>query len=355
MAQLVLQLRHVLHDAQAAALAASALALLVVCPLLALLVFGIDGGRRTPSTAAAAARAAREKLLLSKLPSPPSKLPVIGHLHLVGSLPHVSLRDLAAKHGRDGLMLLRLGAVPTLVVSSPSAARTVLRTHDHVFASRGYSSIADVLFYGSTDVGFSPYGEHWRKVKKIATTHLLSNRKVRSYRHAREEEVRLVISKIREAAATAASRRTTAVDLSELLNSFTNDIVCRAVSGKFFRGEGRNKLFRELVKATALLIGGFNVEDYFPALVKMGVVKRMVCAKARKVWNRMDGLLDKIIDDHASSSKPDGGGGGEESDDFIDVLLSVQQEYNLTRDHIKAQLSVSMPHVIDFEFPYCLY
>ena len=44
-------------------------------------------------------------------PSPPS-LPLIGHLHLIGSLPHVSLRDLAARHGRDGLMLLRPGAGP---------------------------------------------------------------------------------------------------------------------------------------------------------------------------------------------------------------------------------------------------
>uniref|UniRef100_R7W8Q2 Uncharacterized protein n=1 Tax=Aegilops tauschii TaxID=37682 RepID=R7W8Q2_AEGTA len=156
---------------------------LLVCPLLVLLVV-----RRlaTPSTAAVTTRAREE--LLSRLPSPSKRLPVIGHLHLVGSLPHISLRDLAAKHGRDGLMLLRLGAVPTLVVSSPSAAEAVLRTHDHVFASRPYSPVTEILFYGPSDVAFCPYGEHWRQVKKIATTHLLTNKKVRSYRHAREHE-----------------------------------------------------------------------------------------------------------------------------------------------------------------------
>ncbi|MBO8831437.1 cytochrome P450, partial [Staphylococcus aureus] len=78
----------------------------------------------------------------------------------------------------------------------------------------------------------------WRQVKKIVTTHLLTNKKVRSYRHAREHEVRLVVAKIREAATAG-----TAIDLSELLNAFANDIVCHAVSGKFFREEGRNKLF----------------------------------------------------------------------------------------------------------------
>jgi hypothetical protein len=67
-------------------------------------------------------RPSKQLATLSRIPSPP-RLPIVGHLHLVGSLPHVSLRDLAARHGRDGLMLLRLGAVPTLVVSSPRAPR----------------------------------------------------------------------------------------------------------------------------------------------------------------------------------------------------------------------------------------
>ncbi|CAD6266274.1 unnamed protein product [Miscanthus lutarioriparius] len=216
-------------------------------------------------------------------------------------------------------MLLHLGAVPTLIVSSPSAEQAVLRTQDHIFASRAYSPVTDILFYGSTDVAFSPYCEHWRQVKKV-----------RSYRHAREHEVRLVVGKIREAATAG-----TAVDLSELLNSFANDIVCHAVSGKFFRQEGRNKLFQELVEANSSLIGGFNIEDYFPVLVKLDIIKRMVCAKAQKVNKMWDDLLNTLIDDHAN--RPASERDGEESD-FIDVLLSLQQEYNLTRDLIKAQL-----------------
>ncbi|KAL5659794.1 hypothetical protein ACJX0J_026919, partial [Zea mays] len=153
--------------------------------------------------------------------------------------------------------------------------------------------------------------------------------------------VRLVMSKIREAATAGA-----AFDLSEQLNSFANDIVCHAVSGKFFREEGRNKLFRELVEANSSLIGGFNLEDYFPVLVKLDMVKRMVCARARRVNKMWDELLDTLIDDHArkkpSSSErdadADADADGEEESDFIHVLLSLQQEYNLTRDQIKAQL-----------------
>ena len=44
-------------------------------------------------------------------------------------------------------------------------------------------------------------------------------------------QVRLVIAKIRDAATKG-----TAVDMSELLNSFVNDVVCHAVFGKVLQG-----------------------------------------------------------------------------------------------------------------------
>jgi hypothetical protein len=65
-----------------------------------------------------------------------------------------------------------------------------------------------------------------------------------------------------------------------------------------------------------------------------------------------DDLLDSLIDHHAS--KPASERGGEDCD-FIDVLLSVQQEYNLTKDHIKAQLTVrtySMTSQLNGTFTY---
>uniref|UniRef100_A0A452XJ46 Uncharacterized protein n=1 Tax=Aegilops tauschii subsp. strangulata TaxID=200361 RepID=A0A452XJ46_AEGTS len=135
-----------------------------------------------------AAKRADRQQVNRRLPPSPMALPIIGHLHLVGSIPHVCLRDLARKHGPD-LMLLRLGAVPTLIVSSPRAAEAVLRTHDHIFASRPHSVLADIMMYGMLDVGFAPYGEYWRQTRKLVTTHLLSVKKVQSFRSACEEEV----------------------------------------------------------------------------------------------------------------------------------------------------------------------
>ncbi|CAL5008732.1 unnamed protein product [Urochloa decumbens] len=320
-AQMLQQVYKSLHDllwhdtsSQASAMATSVL--LVAFPLLALLLVR----RRLSSSTAAMAREQH----LAKLPSPPGRLPVIGHLHLMGSLPHVTLCELAARHGRDGLLLLRLGAVPTLFVSSARAAQAVLRTNDHAFSSRCDSA-----------------GEHWRQVKKIATTHLLTNKKVRSYRHAREREVRLVLDKVREAAKTR-----TVIDLTEMLNEFSNDIISHAVSGSYPRDESTNALFRELTEANSTLLGGFNLDDYFPALAKLGVVRRMLCAEAHKVNKRWDELLDRLIDAHERRPASERG----EESDFIDVLLSLKEEYNLTRDHIKAQLVVMFQAGTDTSF-----
>nr|CAB3481813.1 unnamed protein product [Digitaria exilis] len=250
----------------------------------------------------------------------------------MGPFPPISLAVLAAKHGPD-LMLLRLGTVPTIVVSSPRAAEAILRTHDQIFSSRPKSMVAEAIVYGQCDSCYSPYGDHFRKVRKVVTVHLLNSNKIQSYRPAREEEVRLVMAKLRLAAVEHA-----VVDMSEVLNSFANDLICRAVSGKFFREEGRNKMFRDLIDTTARLFGGFNLEDYFPRLTRVGPIRKMLCANARKMSQRWDKLIEEIIGEHEARAARRHQEEEEEDSDFIDVLLSRQHEYGLTRDHIKAIL-----------------
>ncbi|CAO2163794.1 unnamed protein product [Urochloa humidicola] len=298
--------------------------LLLLFPLLLLLLLHSTSRRSRRHGSSSKQQPKRLRLP----PSPPS-LPIIGHLHLVDDRPHVSLRGLAAKHG--GLMLLRLGSVPNLVVSSPRAAQLVMRTHDHAFASRPASRVADALLYGSSDIGFSPYGEHWRQLRRLVTRHLFTVKKVNAYRHARQDEVRLVMEKIREAAAGSK------VDISETMNTFANDIVCRAVSGKFFRAEGRNKLFRELIGANVSLIDGFNLEEYYPGLAHAlaSFTGWFASNKAVEANKRWDELLETIIKDHEGRRQHID---EQEESDFVDVLLSVQKEYGITRDHIKAIL-----------------
>jgi cytochrome P450 len=247
------------------------------------------------------------------------------------------MRGLAARHGGEDIMLLRLGTVPTLVASSPRAAQAVLRTHDQSLASRPRSIFGDILGYGPSDVGFAPYGDGWRQAKKLVTTHLLNTKKVQSYRAAREEEVGVAVGDLRRAAMAGA-----AVDMSELLSSFTTNMVSRAVVGRSFRVDGMDKVFKEVMDASMAVLGGFSLENFYPGLANVagGVLMWPGRRKAERLRDRWDEVLDKVIDQHASVAAAGGAPAHLESD-FTHVLLSVQEEYGLTRDGIKGILAVS--------------
>jgi len=92
------------------------------------------------------------------LPPGPRPWPVIGNLHLIGSLPHRSLYGLAARHGP--LMSLRFGSVPVVVASSVDAARFVLRTHDTAFIDRPKMASGRYTAYDFSDIVWSPYGPY---------------------------------------------------------------------------------------------------------------------------------------------------------------------------------------------------
>ncbi|KAH9617608.1 hypothetical protein KSS87_014609 [Heliosperma pusillum] len=86
-------------------------------------------------------------------------------------------------------MHLRIGEVPTIVISSAELAKDILRTHDTNFANRPELLAGKVMYYGCSDIGLAPYGEYWRQVRKIATVELFTVKRVQSFRVMREEEV----------------------------------------------------------------------------------------------------------------------------------------------------------------------
>ncbi|KAL4193377.1 hypothetical protein AMTRI_Chr06g176570 [Amborella trichopoda] len=64
-------------------------------------------------------------------------------------------------------MLLKLGQLPTLVVSSANMAEQVLKVNDLAFSSRSPLIAVKRLSYGYSNVSFSPSGTYWQKVRKI--------------------------------------------------------------------------------------------------------------------------------------------------------------------------------------------
>ncbi|KAK9073537.1 hypothetical protein SSX86_007861 [Deinandra increscens subsp. villosa] len=263
-------------------------------------------------------------------PPSPRKLPIIGNLHQLGLNPHRSLQTLTKKHGP--LVLIQLGNVPVLVASSAEAACEILKTHDAIFASRPKLSIPDTLTYGSMDIAFSPYGEYWRQVRSIAVLHLLSSKRVQSFRHVREQETFGMIDIIGNSCGSV-------VDLGELLNSLTNNIICRVALGRTYEGVKFNDL---LVRFTYLL-GSFSIGNY---ILWLSWVDRLsgLRAETKKVAQEFDEFLESVLEEHVNKKRmvDDDGNGNDKGQDLVDILLDLQRDDTtnsiLRRDAIKAAI-----------------
>lgn len=259
-------------------------------------------------------------------PSPP-KLPIFGHLLNLGSHPHLTLLNYARLHGP--LFLLRLGSVPTIIVSSSDLARDIMKTHDLVFANRPKSTIGHKLLYSSRDIAASPYGEYWRQMKSVCVLHLLSSKRVQSFRSIREEEVKFMIEKIQH--------NPVSVNLTEIFSGLTNNVICRVGLGRKY-GEGEDgKKFMDLLSEFGQLLGSFSIRDFIPWLGWIDGISGLD-SKANRVAKELDDFFNRVIEDHINLENRDQH--FDEHKDLVDVLLWIQREnsigFPLQMDSIKA-------------------
>ncbi|XP_062000062.1 cytochrome P450 736A117-like [Rosa rugosa] len=282
---------------------------------------------------------------ISVPPSPP-KLPVIGNLHQLGLLPHRSLQTLAQRHGPD-LMLLHFGSRPVLVVSSAEFASEIFKSHDIAFSDR-----PKLIFFEKVvkykDIVSAPYGEYWRQVRSVCVLNLLSNRRVRSFRAVRLEEMKLMISNIAQSCtmtSSSSSSTSPVLNLSEMFLKLTNDVICRVAMGRKYSdcGEGRGRMFMELSVELTEFFTRFNIGDYIPWLAWFTRVNGFD-AKLDDLAKRVDAFIDMVIQEHMDKSNNGNDDGmnndNEDEKDLVDVLLSVQKEtavgFPIDRVSIKA-------------------
>uniref|UniRef100_A0A2N9HH89 Cytochrome P450 n=1 Tax=Fagus sylvatica TaxID=28930 RepID=A0A2N9HH89_FAGSY len=271
------------------------------------------------------------------LPPSPPKLPIIGNLHQISQLPHQSLLQLSKKYGP--VMLLHLGGIPTVILSSAEAAKEALKVHDLASCSRPPLASFKRLSYNYKDMAFSPYSDYWREIRKICVLELFSVKRVQSYKFIREEEVASLVESI-----SHYSSSSTPIDLSKKLYTLTASVTFRIAFGKSFRGSDLdNERFQEVVHEAEAMLGSFSASEYFPFVGWIMDKFSGRFQRLERIFHELDNFFQHVIDLHLNPERKK-----LEHGDIIDVLLKVEREQiesgaaRFTKQNIKAVL-LSLP------------
>ncbi|CAN6243929.1 unnamed protein product [Urochloa humidicola] len=248
-----------------------------------------------------------------RMPPGPPQLPLIGSIHhLLRGLPHHAMRELSRRYGP--LMLLRICEHRVIVINSAEAAREVFRGQDTAFEQRPTSPGMEDIYsgHGGQGVIFAPYGDHWRMVRRILMTELLSARRVEAFRVIRQDEAARLVSSV------MSTPPGQAINVDDLLAEFIADSSVRAIFGDKLPDRAA---FLEMMKHGTDLSSLFDLRDLFPSSLLVRLLPRS--QKKQRHQKEMCRLIDDIFKHHEKRSAA--GDGGKDAD-MIDVLLRLHKE-----------------------------
>ncbi|KAE8683015.1 Cytochrome P450 78A5 [Hibiscus syriacus] len=226
----------------------------------------------------------------------PLGFPFLGLLTVfTGATPHRVLAKLAKALNAVKLMAFSVGFTRFVISSDPETARDIL--NNSAFADRPVKESAyELLFHRA--MGFAPYGEYWRNLRRISATHLFSPKRIAAFEGFRREIGAKMVEEIN------CSMKSKGLDLEELVS------------------EGYE------------LLGMFNWSDHFPLLGLLdlqGIRKR-----CKNLAPKVNVFVGKIIEEHRLKRV-----NGEDDckvGDFVDVLLDLEKHEQLSDSDMIAVL-----------------
>ena len=261
----------------------------------------------------------------------PRGLPIFGSLFTLSrGLAHRTLASMAWSRANTQLMAFSLGSTPVVVASDPHIAREILTSPS--FADRPIKQSAKSLMF-SRAIGFAPSGTYWRLLRRIASTHLFSPRRILAHESLRQLECTTMLRNI-----TNEQRLNGFVTLRKHLQFASLNNIMGSVFGKTYdMSQDRQELeeLRDMVREGFELLGAFNWCDYLTWLSYFYDPFR-IQKRCSELVPRVRKLVKDIIEEHRLGEPGKVGDDG----DFVDVLLSLEGEEKLQDDDMVAVLWV---------------
>ncbi|XLT92849.1 hypothetical protein HN873_014511 [Arachis hypogaea] len=255
------------------------------------------------------------------LPPGPPYLPIVGNLHQLKQPLHRCLYELSQKYGK--VFSLWFGSRLVVVVSSQTAAQECFSKNDIVLANRPYFLVGKYIAYNYTTLVSSPYGDHWRNLRRIVATEVLSTHRLDSFLEIRRDEILRLVQKLALKASTN-DDDFARVELSSMFSEMAYNTIMRMVSGKRYYGDDCDvtdveeaKLFREIIKELMVLAAADNPGDFIALLrwFRLDDLEK----RLKRISKRTDSFLQGLVDEHRSSMR--------NTNTMIDHLLTLQHSH----------------------------
>ncbi|KAK9949055.1 hypothetical protein M0R45_004601 [Rubus argutus] len=250
----------------------------------------------------------------TNLPPTPYSLPIIGHLHLLKPPVHRTFHRLSKTHGP--IFSLWFGFRRVVIVSSSAAVEECFTKNDIVLANRPRLLLGKHIGYNWSTVGASPYGDHWRNLRRIGAIEIFSSQRLNMFSTIRKDEVKHLVRKL---SVSSSSGNFSKVEMKSMFHELTFNIIMTMVAGKRYYGNDVNvsdkevaKQFREMMMEAISYGGAANPADFLPILNWTGAGGYET--KVRELGKRIDAFLQGLIDEHR----------GIKRNTMIDHLLSLQ-------------------------------
>ncbi|XP_057520209.1 cytochrome P450 98A2-like [Amaranthus tricolor] len=269
--------------------------------------------------------------LTIKLPPGPRSWPIIGNLYDIRSNKFQCYIRWAQQYGP--IFSVWFGSSLNVIVSNSELARDVLKENDQHLANRYRSRSISKFNKGNNGLLWADYYDPpYVKLKHICMAELFSPKRLEALRPIREDEVTAMVDSIFKDCINSENRSKSLL-VKKYLEAATFNNMTRLVFGKRF--EEKNGVMSEV---------GLQIKAILTHGMKLVEPKKMIWLehipwlhwpldnkKLSKLRAQRDALTKFIMEEHRVSCQKSG---ETTQKHFIDVLLTLQEEYELSDDTI---------------------
>lgn len=260
----------------------------------------------------------------SKKLSGPISWPFLGLLPQMAwskSNAHRKLTSIANSLGANRLMAFSLGFTRVIISSNPETAKQILC--GTAFSDRPVKESARLLMFERA-IGFAPSSQYWRYLRRIASNHMFSPKRISSLENVRQNLANEMINEAREEMMNERG----VVELRRIIKNASLNNVIVTVFGSGLGLEVREELGL-MVKEGYELISEFNWADYIPfGFLDFGGVKK----RCHKLAGKVSCVIGEIIKERKREEDIN------LKNDFLSVLLSLPKEDQLCDQDLVAVL-----------------